>query len=369
MEVVGVAVDGEDAIAQAQARTPEVIVMDVSMPGIDGIRTAGRIRSLGNAAAIIMLSMHHNSVLVQQARKNGAVAYIVKQQANTDLIPAIRAAARGRLTAAAPETAAPEPTPDAAPESAAPETAAPETVTPVAASERAALDAEAAYVRRLLAARREVQAQQLAQRLHDGPVQELYAVQFYAQALAAQGEEAAAAETIRAHAARAADMLRAIGAELCPPALPSFGLEAAIRSRADQFRADHPDVRLRLALAADGERVPLPLRLALYRVCDALLDNVARHAAATTVTVTLALDDAGVALTVRDDGRGFTPPTRPAAPAHSDRLGLLDAQERLAALGGALTLTSAPGMGTTARATLPWPADSAESTPSPKEPQ
>jgi two-component system response regulator NreC len=72
--------------------------MDVSMPEIDGIRTAGKIQDLGISTQIIMLSMHHNSTLVQQARKNGATGYIIKQQANRDLIPAIRAAYEGTLS-------------------------------------------------------------------------------------------------------------------------------------------------------------------------------------------------------------------------------------------------------------------------------
>jgi two-component system response regulator NreC len=92
MEVVGTAANGREAIQLAQTTQPDVIVMDVSMPELDGIRAAGEIHALGLPAQIIMLSMHHNSVLVQQARQNGAAGYILKQEANSSLIPAIRAA-------------------------------------------------------------------------------------------------------------------------------------------------------------------------------------------------------------------------------------------------------------------------------------
>ncbi|MEZ4646867.1 MAG: response regulator transcription factor [Chloroflexota bacterium] len=98
MEVVGTAVNGREAIQQAQNTNPDVIVMDVSMPELDGIRAAGQIHSLGISSQIIMLSMHHNNVLVQQARKNGASGYVLKQHANSDLIPAIRAAHDGQLS-------------------------------------------------------------------------------------------------------------------------------------------------------------------------------------------------------------------------------------------------------------------------------
>jgi DNA-binding NarL/FixJ family response regulator len=92
MEVVATAADGAEAVELAKSTTPDVIVMDVSMPKLDGIRAAGNIRTLGIAPIIIMLSMHHSSALVKLARKNGASNYIVKQQANAELVPAIRAA-------------------------------------------------------------------------------------------------------------------------------------------------------------------------------------------------------------------------------------------------------------------------------------
>jgi two-component system response regulator NreC len=98
MQVVGTAENGRIAIELAQAKKPDVIIMDVSMPELDGIRAAGEINALGIPTQIIMLSMHHSSALVQQARKNGASAYIIKQQANRDLIPAIRAVFDGAKT-------------------------------------------------------------------------------------------------------------------------------------------------------------------------------------------------------------------------------------------------------------------------------
>lgn len=98
MEVVGLAENGRDAVQFALDLDPDVIVMDVSMPEMDGIRATGAIKSLDNSAKIIMISMHHNNTLIQQARKNGASGYIIKQKANSDLIPAIRAAYSGQLS-------------------------------------------------------------------------------------------------------------------------------------------------------------------------------------------------------------------------------------------------------------------------------
>lgn len=95
IEVIGTAADGRAAIDAATSLRPDVIVMDVSMPGLDGIRAAREIRSRKNPVEIVMLSMHHSSTLLQQARKSGAAAYIIKQQAIRELIPAVRAAYAG----------------------------------------------------------------------------------------------------------------------------------------------------------------------------------------------------------------------------------------------------------------------------------
>jgi len=98
IQVVGTAENGRVAIQLAQAEKPDVIVMDISMPELDGIRAAAEIKALGISAHIIMLSMHHSSALVQQARKNGASGYVIKQQATSELIPLIRAVFAGTTT-------------------------------------------------------------------------------------------------------------------------------------------------------------------------------------------------------------------------------------------------------------------------------
>lgn len=98
MEIVATAGNGRDAIDLAEQKAPDVIVMDVSMPELDGIRAAGEMKKQGITAEIIMLSMHYNTALVQQARRNGASGYIVKHQASSELIPAIRAAHDGTLS-------------------------------------------------------------------------------------------------------------------------------------------------------------------------------------------------------------------------------------------------------------------------------
>jgi DNA-binding NarL/FixJ family response regulator len=95
LEVIGTVANGFEAVEKAKEEEPDVIVMDVSMPELDGIRATKEIQSLKIPSRIIILSMHHNTTLVQQARKNGAVGYVEKQHANSKLIPAIHAAFEG----------------------------------------------------------------------------------------------------------------------------------------------------------------------------------------------------------------------------------------------------------------------------------
>lgn len=98
IEVVGTAQNGREAVESAESLNPDVIVMDVSMPVLDGIRAMAEIKARSNPAEVIMLSMHHDSVLVQQAQKYGAAGYVAKQNAIMELIPAVRAAYSGELS-------------------------------------------------------------------------------------------------------------------------------------------------------------------------------------------------------------------------------------------------------------------------------
>lgn len=98
IKVVGTATNGREAIQLAQEIEPDVMVMDISMPELDGIRATGEIKALGIPTQVVLLSMHQNDILIQQARKNGVAAFVAKQNANRNLIPAIRAANEGRLS-------------------------------------------------------------------------------------------------------------------------------------------------------------------------------------------------------------------------------------------------------------------------------
>ena len=90
-EVVGQAADGEQAIALAEKLTPDLVVLDVKMPKLDGISAAQRIAEQ-RIAPVVMLTAFSQRDLVERARDAGAMAYLVKPFSRTDLVPAIEMA-------------------------------------------------------------------------------------------------------------------------------------------------------------------------------------------------------------------------------------------------------------------------------------
>lgn len=91
IEVVGQAADGEQAVALAEELRPDLVVMDVKMPKLDGISAAERIAAQ-RIAPVVMLTAFSQRELVERARDAGAMAYLVKPFSKADLVPAIEMA-------------------------------------------------------------------------------------------------------------------------------------------------------------------------------------------------------------------------------------------------------------------------------------
>ena len=100
--IVAEASDGRQAVEQAQATTPDVVVLDIAMPNLSGIEAAHRIVSLLPNTAIVILSMHSDEGYVLRALKAGAKGYLLKDSVEGDLIEAIKAV-RGGKTFFSPE--------------------------------------------------------------------------------------------------------------------------------------------------------------------------------------------------------------------------------------------------------------------------
>jgi signal transduction histidine kinase len=197
----------------------------------------------------------------------------------------------------------------------------------------------------------EAERRVIARELHDSAGQALTAIRIHLQ-LIIQGAERPP-ELIRL-AERALTITDATLEEirravvlLGPAILDDVGLVAALGRLCDDLLEDGT-VRLEADIQLPPRGLGPALESAIYRICQEALTNVVRHAAARQVTLRASVDERAVHLEIADDGRGFDPS---AVGARSR--GLLGIRERVELLGGAITITSAPGRGAQLRAELP----------------
>ena len=96
MDVVGEAADGPETIGRAQATAPQVVLLDLSMPGAGSAQTIGELVRLSPSPRVLVLTMHDDPASMQAALLAGASGYIVKKAADLELLMAIRLVHRGR---------------------------------------------------------------------------------------------------------------------------------------------------------------------------------------------------------------------------------------------------------------------------------
>jgi DNA-binding NarL/FixJ family response regulator len=95
MEVVGFAGDGREAVAKAQELLPDVLVMDISMPKLNGLKATEKLNAVCPQVKVLTLSRHADDGYIRELLAAGACAYVLKQSAPGELIHAIRAVAAG----------------------------------------------------------------------------------------------------------------------------------------------------------------------------------------------------------------------------------------------------------------------------------
>lgn len=193
--------------------------------------------------------------------------------------------------------------------------------------------------------------ERLAREIHDTIAQSLAGV--VAQLQAAEGS--ADAQDVRRRVGRATEMARTALVEarrsvqdLTPAELADAGLADALSRLVTSWRDDH-GVEASFVVVGDATALHSEVEATLLRIAQEALANVAKHAAASRVGVTLTFDEADVILDVRDDGSGFDA----AAPRRSSSFGLGVMRERAERLAGTFTLESAPGAGTAVSASIP----------------
>ena len=199
----------------------------------------------------------------------------------------------------------------------------------------------------------EAERRRIARELHDETGQVLTAIRLELGLLARQVEGNVPAREALDRAlsltGRALETIRATVRGLRPAALDDLGLVPAVESLAEEFSG-----RTGIAVDCDAKPngdLPPEVEVALYRIFQEALTNVARHAEAKHVRASLQRDDREVVLVVEDDGRGFDPSK--VAKAGDARAGLAGMRERLLGLGGRLDVKSAPGQGVRLEARMP----------------
>jgi signal transduction histidine kinase len=218
-------------------------------------------------------------------------------------------------------------------------------------------DKDARHVRLLqkVLSVQEDERKRISRELHDEAGQSLASLLAYLQLLLAGEATPGQREAIGQLKGLVVEILgglRKMAVELRPPALDDLGLVPAMAKYVDGFALQR-DLTAIFAPEDDNPELDPAVALALYRILQESLTNVARHADARAVRVELAAVGGDVALTVSDDGRGFDAAALPVMLQGEGSLGISGMMERAELLGGTFEIKSCPGQGTTVRVALP----------------
>lgn len=96
-DIVGVASNGRDAVAEVRRLDPDVLVIDISMPVLDGLQAASQLQAANCRTKTVFLTVHKDHDFVAAAISAGALGYVTKSDVTTDLVPAIHEVLDGRL--------------------------------------------------------------------------------------------------------------------------------------------------------------------------------------------------------------------------------------------------------------------------------
>lgn len=201
----------------------------------------------------------------------------------------------------------------------------------------------------------EEERKRIARELHDEASQNLVVIRRGLDGLAGDlGDHPAAAELAELGdlAGQTVAGIRRFSRDLRPPTLDELGLASALQQLVAQVR-DQGGLAIACRVEGPYRRLPIETELTIFRIGQAALHNVERHAAATAVDVVLSFEPDRVRLRVVDDGCGFELPQNLAELPRLGKLGLLGMRERAQLVGGVLQLHSRPGDGTRVHLEVP----------------
>lgn len=297
----------------------ELVLADYSLPGYTGLEALEHVRRRDALLPFILLSGALGEERAVDALRAGATDYVLKDRL-ARLPSAVRRALEERR----------------------------------ARERHLATQLRLQQLSRRLLEVQERERRHLARELHDDIGQALTALKIQLESLALTSGAGALRERLAESAEttrHALERVRLLSLSLRPPQLDDLGLVAALRSHLDRQAAVG-----RLIPHFEAEDVPRALppvvETACFRIAQEAINNVLRHAAASNIWLRLFVAGEKLALSVRDDGRGFDPETALRGAAGGASLGLASMEERATLAGGALQLRSAAGQGTVLLATF-----------------
>ena len=307
--------DGNEALAQAAACPPDLILLDVMLPGMDGFEVCRRLRAdqLLAEVPIIMVTALDDRAALLRGIEAGADDFLTKPFDRIELQARVR------------------------------------TITRLNRYRRLLVERKRAEVL-------EEERRQIAYELHDGLAQLITSTHQHLQAFIGHyrprsPQARAELARISALAQRSVKEVRRVIAGLRPSALDDFGLATALQMQVDALRAEGWEVTYQEALG--DERLPAAVETVVYRVVMEALTNIRKHAQTTRAHLGIQRHAHGLELVVQDWGCGFDLSAPPRGAGPGERVGLHGMRERIAMLGGRWSIESQPGIGTRVRAEIP----------------
>lgn len=351
LQVCGEAVDGRDAVNKALALQPDIVVMDITMPEMNGLDAAREIKRVLPQAEVIIVSQHDAPELIRQAYEAGARGYVVKTAVSTDLLAAIgktngqEGMPTRETTEAASGSAKNKNSASAAVEKDLQELA--RSLERRVSEQTAELD-EARNELRDVSARlfraQDEERRRIARELHDGVGQLLAAINMSLSAVSDEPGKLSAEAARSVHQSlslveQASRDIRTMSHLLHPPLLDEVGLESALRAYVDGF-AERSKIDVTLDLEPVLETLPRELDLSLFRIVQECLTNIHRHSGSQVARVRLYRTSGDVRLEIADRGRGIPAELLEKLSSGEGGVGLRGIRERLRRFGGRLELRS-----------------------------
>ncbi|MFQ5556685.1 MAG: sensor histidine kinase [Acidimicrobiales bacterium] len=198
------------------------------------------------------------------------------------------------------------------------------------------------YVK-LVTEAQEEERRRLARELHDGPTQHLTVL---LRRLEGSSSSSSDSDELREHATVILNDLRRVARDQRPAMLDDLGLVPALEWLVSELR-DRTDLEVVLEVTGRERRLAPETEVACYRIAQEAMRNAEAHASPTRIGLAIDFKDAGISLTITDDGQGFDAPESPGEYLTRGRLGLMGMYERASLVGASLEIRSSADHGTT----------------------